>query len=47
MDAFLSDDSWRILTEGVSGQRYDINQMIDLVDTVGAYTIHAGLLRGR
>jgi len=44
VDAFLSDESWRVLTEGVSGQRYDINQMIDLVDTVGAYTIHAGLL---
>ncbi len=44
VDAFLSDESWRVLTEGRMGQRYDINQMIDLVDTVGAYTIHAGVL---
>jgi alkylhydroperoxidase family enzyme len=44
VDAFLSDESWRVLTEGRVGQRYDINQMIDLVDTVGAYTIHAGVL---
>ena len=39
VDAFVSDESWRVLTG-----RYDINQMIDLVDTVGAYTIHAGVL---
>ena len=39
VDSFLSDESWRLLTA-----RYDINQMIDLVDTVGAYTIHAGIL---
>src|SRR5262245_3963174 len=39
VDSFLSDESWRVLTA-----RYDINQMIDLVDTVGAYTIHAGIL---
>jgi 4-carboxymuconolactone decarboxylase len=44
VDAFISDESWGVLTGGTSSQRYDINQMIDLVDTVGAYTIHAGVL---
>jgi alkylhydroperoxidase family enzyme len=49
IDAFISDTVWARLT-GSSGSdlrlptRYDSNQMIDLVDTVGAYTIHAGVL---
>jgi alkylhydroperoxidase family enzyme len=41
VDAFLSDATWLALTKG---EGYEINQMIDLVDTVGAYTMHAGLL---
>lgn len=39
IDAFLSDEVWKTLTA-----RYDINQMIDTVDTVGGYTMHAGVL---
>jgi 4-carboxymuconolactone decarboxylase len=39
VDSFVSDATWRTL----SG-RYDTNQMIDTVDTVGAYTMHAGAL---
>ena len=41
VDAFLSDATWLALT---TREGYDLNQMIDLVDTVGAYTMHAGML---
>ena len=49
IDAFISDAAWRRLTGASDSDvrlptRYDINQMIDLVDTVGAYTMHAGVL---
>jgi alkylhydroperoxidase family enzyme len=37
VDAFVSDATWATLTS-----RYDTNQMIDAVDTVGALTMHAG-----
>jgi 4-carboxymuconolactone decarboxylase len=36
VDAFVSDDTWRRLTE-----RYDANQLIDLVYGVGEITMHA------
>ena len=39
-DSFISDSSWAALTA-----RYDTNQMIDVIDTVGAFTMHAGLIR--
>jgi 4-carboxymuconolactone decarboxylase len=39
VDSFLSDDTWRALTE-----RYDVNQMIDLVYGVGDLTMHAGVI---
>jgi alkylhydroperoxidase family enzyme len=39
IDAFLSDEVWRTLTA-----RYSVNQMIDTVDTVGGYTLQAGVL---
>jgi alkylhydroperoxidase family enzyme len=49
IDAFISDTAWKRLTGASDSDvglpaRYDINQMIDLVDTVGAYTLHAGIL---
>ena len=39
VDSFVSDATWRALAG-----RYDINQLIDLVDTVGAVTMHAGAI---
>ena len=39
VDSFVSDATWRTL----SG-RYDTNQMVDLVDAVGAITMHAGAI---
>jgi alkylhydroperoxidase family enzyme len=38
-DSFISDASWKTLSA-----RYDVNQMIDTIDTVGAFTMHAGML---
>ena len=39
VDSFISDASWKTL-----GARYDIRQLIDTIDTVGALTMHAGAL---
>jgi alkylhydroperoxidase family enzyme len=39
VDSFVSDATWRALTE-----RYDVNQMIDLVYGIGDLTMHAGVL---
>jgi len=39
VDSFVSDATWRALSV-----RYDTNQLIDLVDTVGAVTLHAGAI---
>jgi alkylhydroperoxidase family enzyme len=39
VDSFVSDSTWRALAA-----RYDTNQLIDLVDTVGAITMHAGAI---
>ena len=39
VDSFVADSTWRVLTA-----RYDTNQLIDLVDTVGAITMHAGAI---
>ena len=39
VDSFVSDATWRALS-----MRYDTNQLIDLVDTVGAITLHAGAI---
>lgn len=38
-DSFISDATWAALTD-----QYDTNQMIDTVDTVGAFTMNAGLI---
>jgi 4-carboxymuconolactone decarboxylase len=37
VDSFVSDATWRALSA-----RYDTNQLVDLVDTAGAITMHAG-----
>jgi len=39
VDSFVSDATWRTLAG-----RYDVNQLIDLVDSVGAVTMHAGVI---
>ena len=39
VDSFISDATWRTLAG-----RYDVNQLIDLVDSVGAVTMHAGVI---
>jgi len=39
VDSFISDATWRALSA-----RYDTNQMVDTIDTVGATTMHAGAL---
>jgi 4-carboxymuconolactone decarboxylase len=39
VDSFVADPTWRALAA-----RYDTNQLIDLVDTVGAVTMHAGAI---
>jgi 4-carboxymuconolactone decarboxylase len=39
VDSFISDPTWKALSA-----RYDTNQMIDTVDTVGAYTMNAGAI---
>ena len=39
VDAMLSDPTWAALDE-----RYDIPQLVDAIDTVGALTMHAGAL---
>ena len=37
LDSFVSDATWQALSE-----RYNTNQLVDLVDTVGTLTMHAG-----
>jgi 4-carboxymuconolactone decarboxylase len=37
VDSFVSDETWKAL-----GARYDTNQLVDLVDAVGVFTLHAG-----
>jgi alkylhydroperoxidase family enzyme len=39
LDSFISDATWKAL-----GTQYDIRQLIDTIDTVGALTMHAGAL---
>lgn len=39
VDSFVSDATWQALSA-----RYETNQLVDLVDTVGAITMHAGAL---
>ena len=39
VDSFVSDPTWRALSA-----RYDTNQLIDLVDSVGTLTMHAGAI---
>jgi alkylhydroperoxidase family enzyme len=39
VDSFISDATWRALS-----QRYNTNQLVDTVDSVGAFTLHAGTL---
>ena len=39
IDSFISDATWKTLSA-----RYDVNQMVDTIDTVGALTMHAGVM---
>jgi alkylhydroperoxidase family enzyme len=39
VDSFVAEPTWRALAA-----RYDTNQLIDLVDSVGAITMHAGAI---
>ena len=39
IDSFVSDATWQVLST-----RYDLNQLIDTVDTVGTLTMHAGMI---
>lgn len=39
VDSFVSDATWNALRA-----RYDVNQLVDLVDTVGTLTMHAGAI---
>jgi 4-carboxymuconolactone decarboxylase len=39
VDSFISDATWAALAE-----RYDLPQLIDTIDTVGALTMHAGVV---
>ena len=39
VDSFISDATWQALSA-----RYNINQLIDVIDGVGAFTMHAGAL---
>jgi len=39
VDAFVSDSTWQALSA-----RYDVKQLIDVIDTGGGYTMYAGLL---
>src|SRR4029453_6572292 len=39
VDSFVSDSTWQMLST-----RFDLNQLIDTVDTVGALTMHAGMM---
>lgn len=39
VDSFISDSTWQTLSN-----RYDVNQLIDTIDTVGGLTMYAGLI---
>jgi len=39
VDSFVSDATWKALSA-----RYDTNQLVDLVDGVGVFTLHAGAI---
>ncbi|MEO8258438.1 MAG: carboxymuconolactone decarboxylase family protein [Acidobacteriota bacterium] len=39
IDSFVSDATWQMLST-----RYDLNQLVDTVDTVGTLTMHAGMM---
>jgi 4-carboxymuconolactone decarboxylase len=39
VDSFVSDATWKALSA-----RYDTNQLVDLVDGVGVFTMHAGAI---
>jgi alkylhydroperoxidase family enzyme len=39
VDSFITDTTWRALTA-----RYDTNQLVDIVDSVGNLTMHAGAI---
>ena len=39
VDSFISDATWQTLSA-----RYDVNQMIDTIDTVGGLTMYAGVI---
>ena len=39
VDSFVSDATWQALSA-----RYDTNQLVDLVDAVGVFTLHAGAI---
>jgi alkylhydroperoxidase family enzyme len=39
VDCFISDATWKALRA-----RYDINQLVDLIDAVGVFTMHAGAI---
>ena len=39
VDSFVPDATWR-----ATATRYDTNQLVDVVDTVGAVTLHAGAI---
>jgi len=39
VDSFIADPTWQALST-----RYDVKQLIDVIDTAGGYTMYAGLL---
>jgi alkylhydroperoxidase family enzyme len=39
VDSFISDATWAALST-----RYNVNQLVDVIDTVGTLTMHAGVL---
>ena len=39
VDSFVSDATWQALSA-----RYNTNQLVDVIDTVGAFTMHAGAI---
>ena len=39
VDSFVSDATWQALSA-----RYDTNQVVDLIDAVGVFTLHAGAI---
>ncbi|HEX5046043.1 MAG TPA: carboxymuconolactone decarboxylase family protein, partial [Gammaproteobacteria bacterium] len=39
VDSFISDATWKALST-----RYNVNQLVDVIDTAGTLTMHAGVL---